>query len=183
LLGLEFEVSPQAFFQVNTNAAELLYSTIVDELKLHEHDAVVDVCCGTGTIALCCARAFPRVNVLGIELNPMAVRDATANAQRNDIKNVEFVCGRAEDELERILNVSYRIFRSEPASRPHTEMYRRCEDKYSCCSRPSAGWTAQELFEVSIERTARRASADGATDIMQGTSRMYGDQAAGVCSM
>lgn len=50
LLGMRFRVDPGAFFQVNTTAAEVLYSTVRDWVAADKNTVVVDVCCGTGSI-------------------------------------------------------------------------------------------------------------------------------------
>ena len=50
LLGRQFSISPQAFFQVNTPAAEILYSLAGEVADLSKQTTLVDVCCGTGTI-------------------------------------------------------------------------------------------------------------------------------------
>ncbi|XP_057599954.1 tRNA (uracil-5-)-methyltransferase homolog A isoform X2 [Hippopotamus amphibius kiboko] len=95
LLGLTFRISPHAFFQVNTPAAEVLYTLIQDWAQLDAGSTVLDVCCGTGTIGLALARKVKRV--VGIELCQEAVEDARVNALDNEVSNVEFHCGRAED--------------------------------------------------------------------------------------
>ncbi|XP_012589727.1 PREDICTED: tRNA (uracil-5-)-methyltransferase homolog A isoform X2 [Condylura cristata] len=95
LLGLTFQISPHAFFQVNTLAAEVLYTVIQDWAQLDTESTVLDVCCGTGTIGLALA---PKVkSVVGIELCQEAVEDARVNAHNNELSNVEFHCGRAEE--------------------------------------------------------------------------------------
>lgn len=58
LLGLKFKVSPQAFFQINTKGAEILYKSIIELAATTEESTVLDVCCGTGTIGLCFAKVF-----------------------------------------------------------------------------------------------------------------------------
>uniref|UniRef100_A0A8D1KKW5 tRNA (uracil-5-)-methyltransferase homolog A n=1 Tax=Sus scrofa TaxID=9823 RepID=A0A8D1KKW5_PIG len=95
LLGLTFRISPHAFFQVNTPAAEVLYTVIQDWAQLDTGSTVLDVCCGTGTIGLALARKVKRV--VGVELSQEAVEDARVNALDNELSNVEFHCGRAED--------------------------------------------------------------------------------------
>ncbi|XP_046277002.1 tRNA (uracil-5-)-methyltransferase homolog A isoform X3 [Marmota monax] len=95
LLGLTFQISPHAFFQVNTPAAEVLYTVIQDWAQLDKESTVLDVCCGTGTIGL--ALAWKVKRVIGIELCQEAVEDARVNAHANELNNVEFHCGRAED--------------------------------------------------------------------------------------
>ncbi|XP_021040942.1 tRNA (uracil-5-)-methyltransferase homolog A isoform X1 [Mus caroli] len=95
LLGLTFRISPHAFFQVNTPAAEVLYTVIQEWAQLDGGSTVLDVCCGTGTIGLALAPKVKRV--VGIELCQEAVEDARMNALTNELSNVEFHCGRAED--------------------------------------------------------------------------------------
>ncbi|KAE8634801.1 hypothetical protein XENTR_v10002442 [Xenopus tropicalis] len=95
LLGLTFRISPHAFFQVNTPAAEVLYSAIADWAQLDQNTTVLDVCCGTGTIGISLAKKVKKV--VGIELCQEAIADAKANAQLNNLDNVEFRCGKAED--------------------------------------------------------------------------------------
>lgn len=102
LLGLTFRISPHAFFQVNTAAAEVLYSVIQEWAQLDAGSTVLDVCCGTGTIGLALARKVKRV--VGIELCPEAVEDARVNAQENGLSNVEFHCGRAEELLPALVS-------------------------------------------------------------------------------
>lgn len=52
LLGMKFRVSPQAFFQVNTLGAQVLYEAAIDLARPTPDTAVLDICCGTGTIGL-----------------------------------------------------------------------------------------------------------------------------------
>lgn len=102
LLGLKFRISPHSFFQVNTGAAEVLYSTVGEWAQLDQDSTVLDVCCGTGTIGISLAKRVKKV--IGIELCQEAVEDAKMNAKLNDLSNVEFHCGKAEDVFPNILN-------------------------------------------------------------------------------
>lgn len=54
---MTFRISPQAFFQVNTAGAEILYKAAIDLVEPNEDTALLDICCGTGTIGL----AFSKV--------------------------------------------------------------------------------------------------------------------------
>jgi len=101
LLGRTFNISPQAFFQVNSGGAELLYKTVGDIAGLTDKTSLVDVCCGTGTIGLCLADRVK--NVVGVEMVSEAVRDAQKNAESNGVTNCSFYCGKAEDILPNIL--------------------------------------------------------------------------------
>lgn len=97
LCGLTFRVSPLSFFQVNPEQTEKLYSLALEYAQLDGSQNVVDAYCGAGTISLLLARHAQ--SVLGVEIVPEAIADAKANAARNGIANVEFLCGAAEEIL------------------------------------------------------------------------------------
>ncbi|KAL0927315.1 hypothetical protein M5K25_001477 [Dendrobium thyrsiflorum] len=99
--NLRFSISPTAFFQVNTLAAEKLYSLAGDWADLSPDTILFDICCGTGTIGLTLAHRVGMV--VGIEMNESAVSDANRNAEINGIKNCRFICGKAEDVMGSIL--------------------------------------------------------------------------------
>ncbi|KAJ6821415.1 zinc finger CCCH domain-containing protein 24 [Iris pallida] len=99
--NLCFSISPTSFFQVNTLAAERLYTLAGDWAELSSNTLLFDVCCGTGTIGLSLAHRVGMV--IGIEMNVSAVSDAIRNAESNGIKNYKFVCGKAEDVMGAIL--------------------------------------------------------------------------------
>ena len=101
LLGRKFSISPQAFFQVNTLAAEVLYKIAGDIAQLDQKTTLVDVCCGTGTIGLCLADQVN--NVVGVDIVAEAIRDAHKNAQLNGVGNCKYFTGKAEDILGNIL--------------------------------------------------------------------------------
>lgn len=99
--NLQFCISATAFFQVNTLAAEKLYSLAGDWAGLGPDTLLFDICCGTGTIGLTLAHRVGMV--VGIEMNASAVSDAIRNAEINGIKNCRFVCSKAEDVLGSLL--------------------------------------------------------------------------------
>jgi tRNA/tmRNA/rRNA uracil-C5-methylase (TrmA/RlmC/RlmD family) len=159
MCGLEFRVSPNAFFQVNTPSADRLYQlarelavkgpagaylaqyfaarpsavTVADEdvaaaarsvpatipltasgliaSSLSEESgpsggsiALLDVCCGTGTIGLVSASRVARV--VGVELSEEAVRDAVKNTRANRVNNALFVCNKAENVMRDIIDIA-----------------------------------------------------------------------------
>jgi 23S rRNA (uracil1939-C5)-methyltransferase len=88
---LDLRISPEAFFQTNTEMAELLYGVVVQYAALEGWERVYDLYSGIGTIALTLA---PRAGELwGIELIEEAVADAIAAARRNEIGGVQFFAG------------------------------------------------------------------------------------------
>lgn len=88
LCGCTFRISSRSFYQVNPTQTERLYQTALDYAALTGKETVLDVYCGIGTIGLCAAKSAKRV--IGVESNRDAVRDAIANAKRNNITNARF---------------------------------------------------------------------------------------------
>lgn len=95
LCGSEFELSPQAFYQINPPQAERLYELAVDYALPEPGGTVLDLYCGAGTISLALARSAGQV--IGAEIVPEAVENARRNAARNGIGNAEFICADAGD--------------------------------------------------------------------------------------
>jgi len=88
LCGMTFRISPKSFYQVNPVQTEKLYAKALEYAGLTGKETVLDAYCGTGTIGMIAsARAG---EVLGVELNGDAVRDAVSNAKRNHISNIQF---------------------------------------------------------------------------------------------
>jgi 23S rRNA (uracil1939-C5)-methyltransferase len=88
---LRFRISPDAFFQTNTEMAERLYGSAVELAGLTGRERVYDLFSGIGTIAL--ALAPVAGEVWGIELVEQAVADAIENAKLNGIDNARFYAG------------------------------------------------------------------------------------------
>ena len=88
LCGCTFRISPNSFYQVNPKQTELLYEKAIACAGLTGKETVIDAYCGTGTIGLIASKSAKQV--IGVELNKDAIRDAITNAKRNDIHNVRF---------------------------------------------------------------------------------------------
>ena len=88
ICGLELEIAPLAFYQVNRQAAERLYREAADFAGLTGRETVYDLYCGTGVIGLSMAAQAGRV--IGVEIVPDAVANAQKNAKRNGIENALF---------------------------------------------------------------------------------------------
>lgn len=91
---LSFDLSARAFFQLNPEQTRKLYEEVKKAAGLTGSELVLDLYCGTGTIALWLA-PYAR-EVRGIELIPEAVEDARRNAEKNGAANATFHVGRAE---------------------------------------------------------------------------------------
>lgn len=95
ILGLDFDVSPEAFFQVNYEGAEKLFGEVLRLAEALSFDYCADLYCGTGTIGMILASRFKDARFTGVEINEEAVRDAKRNATSNGLKNIKFFCGDA----------------------------------------------------------------------------------------
>ena len=121
--GLEFEISPQSFFQTNTRAASGLYGRVADLLGELQGADVLDLYAGTGGVSLHLARAAR--SVVGIEQVPEAVEDARRNAARNGIDNCTFLVSRTEDVLEELLSEEGERFDVVVADPPRAGMHKK----------------------------------------------------------
>ena len=93
LCGLEFEIAPHAFYQVNRTQAEALYGKATEYAALTGNENLLDLYCGTGTIGL--SMAHKAKKLIGAEIVAAAIENAKRNAARNRIENAEFICGDA----------------------------------------------------------------------------------------
>lgn len=93
LCGLTFFISPDSFYQVNRDGAELLYRKAGEMADLKGGEILMDLYCGTGTIGLSMANKAGKL--FGIEIVESAVECARENAKRNGIENATFLCADA----------------------------------------------------------------------------------------
>ena len=98
--GIRFRISLPSFYQVNTLQAERLYQKALNLLG-DGYETVFDLYCGIGTLTLHLARNAKKV--YGIESCEPAVEDAKMNQQLNGIQNVTFLCGKAEEEVPKLI--------------------------------------------------------------------------------
>ena len=103
LCGCVFRISAKSFYQVNPLQTEVLYRKTMEFAALTGNETVIDAYCGIGTIGLIASKRAAQV--IGVEANRDAVKDAIANAKRNRIRNAsfyhadagEFMTGMAEE--------------------------------------------------------------------------------------
>lgn len=94
---VKYQISPLSFYQVNPVQTEKLYGLALEYAGLKGEETVWDLYCGIGTISLFLAQKAKKV--YGVEIVPQAIDDARNNAKINDIENVEFFVGKAEEVL------------------------------------------------------------------------------------
>ena len=98
LCGCVFRISPKSFYQINPVQTEKLYNKAMEFAQLDKDTTVIDAYCGIGTIGLVAAKTAG--NVVGVELNPDAVKDAISNCKRNGMKNARFYCDDAGEFMQ-----------------------------------------------------------------------------------
>lgn len=106
LLNLQFKVTPFSFFQPNTRAAEVLYSTVREYIGDIHDMTVFDLFSGTGTISQVLAPVAKQV--IGVEIVEEAVAAARENAAENGLDNCKFIAGdvfKVLDEIEEMPDV------------------------------------------------------------------------------
>jgi 23S rRNA (uracil1939-C5)-methyltransferase len=119
LCGRRYRISPNSFYQVNAIQTGILYEKAMEYAYLTGKETVIDAYCGIGTIGMTAAAHAGRV--IGVELNPSAVRDAIANAKRNGCKNITFVNEDAGAYMRRLASAPERpavdvVFMDPPRS-------------------------------------------------------------------
>ncbi|NLW12175.1 MAG: 23S rRNA (uracil(1939)-C(5))-methyltransferase RlmD [Clostridiaceae bacterium] len=102
ILGIQYRISPRAFFQVNPYQTVNLYQEVLNMAELAGTETVLDLYCGTGSISLLLAARAAYVR--GVEIIEEAIADAWLNAKTNNINNVEFIAAAAEIWLPEYLS-------------------------------------------------------------------------------
>ncbi len=102
LCGNVFRISSKSFYQINPVQTEILYDKAIQAAQLTGKETVVDAYCGIGTIGLVASKHAKEI--IGVELNRDAYKDAIANAKRNDIKNVHFYNADASEFMVKLAN-------------------------------------------------------------------------------
>ncbi|MPN04731.1 23S rRNA (uracil-C(5))-methyltransferase RlmCD [bioreactor metagenome] len=102
LCGVKVRISPDGFYQVNREGAELLYNTGIKAASLKKGDLVLDLYCGAGMISLAASKIVPEIKIIGVEIVESAVENARLNARANGVYDAEYYQGDASD-LDSIL--------------------------------------------------------------------------------
>ncbi len=110
--GLEFQIGPTTFFQVNTEQAERMMYKLLELAQFTKEDKVVDAYAGIGTLSLPIAQRVKKV--IAIESFAPSVQQAQLNAQNNRIANVAFLAGTVEDQLAEVLQPEHTLVLDPP---------------------------------------------------------------------
>ena len=93
--NVRYQIGPLSFFQVNPSQTKVLYSKALEYADLKGQEVVWDLYCGIGTISLFLAQKAKQV--YGVEIIKEAIDDARNNARINEMDNVTFYVGKAEE--------------------------------------------------------------------------------------
>ena len=122
LLGKQFKIRANSFYQVNHRQTEKLYQLAIDAADLTGDEVIVDTYCGIGTIGLSVADKVHQL--IGIEIVESAVQDAGENAALNNIDNATFYKGASEVVMKDLVREGLRpdvVFVDPPRKGCHTE--------------------------------------------------------------
>jgi 23S rRNA (uracil1939-C5)-methyltransferase len=98
LAGVNLEIHPLSFYQVNPPVAERIYRRIWELVDVKALESWLDIYCGIGTIGIGIARQCAQV--IGIEENRASLEHAKRNAELNNAGNWHGLAGRAEDVMQ-----------------------------------------------------------------------------------
>lgn len=105
LCGVEIEISPHSFYQVNHDGAQQLYNIAKQSLNLSKNDILLDMYCGTGSIGLSMADSVKQL--VGVEIVPQAVENAKINAKKMGLNNARFICADAKEAAKMLLKENF----------------------------------------------------------------------------
>lgn len=100
MLGVDFKIKSDSFFQPNSGTASLLYKRALELAALDEQDTLLDLYAGTGTIGIIASKFVKKV--ISVELVPSSVIDANDNIRRNEIQNMEVLEGDVGELLSKL---------------------------------------------------------------------------------
>lgn len=108
-----FILSTNSFYQVNPPQAIKMYQTAINLAQLNKNQRVLDAYCGIGTITTFISKHVKEV--VGVEINPKAIRDAKDGQKLNKINNINYHCIDVLDYLKKDSNFDV-IFVDPPRS-------------------------------------------------------------------
>ena len=114
LCGLRFRISSKSFYQINPVQTEKLYGKAMELAGLSGTERVIDAYCGIGTIGMVAAK-FAK-EVIGVELNPDAVRDAVKHNQMKNIRFYQEDAGRFMEKMAALGEKADVVFMDPPRS-------------------------------------------------------------------
>ncbi len=102
LCGKRFRISAKSFYQVNSVQTEVLYTKAMELAGLTGCETVIDAYCGIGTIGIIASDKAGQV--IGIETEPAAVKNAEENVKLNGVGNYKAYKGDAGKIMTRLIS-------------------------------------------------------------------------------
>lgn len=102
VLGLDYDIGPLSFFQINPEMMKILYTRAINCLNLKGNETILECYCGLGSISLLLAKQAKFV--VGVESNFASIKGAKHNAKMNKINNIEFICEDASSFMKKSRN-------------------------------------------------------------------------------
>jgi 23S rRNA (uracil1939-C5)-methyltransferase len=103
----KFKISPNSFFQVNTLGMKKLYDKALEMAEIKKSDRVIDAYCGVGTISIFASKYAKEV--IGVELNKQAIKDAKINQKINNITNINFIADDATNFMTHMAKERFEV--------------------------------------------------------------------------
>jgi len=151
-----FNIDANAFFQTNTHQAERLYEVAKDFADIKPNDVIYDLYCGVGTLSLFLSNRAKQV--VGIELEEVAIGNARKNAEENGVNNVAFVKGDMKDVFTKKITKEYGnpdcLITDPPRSGMHPDVVQRLNELkvpklvYVSCDSSTMARDLKELNKV-----------------------------------
>jgi len=102
--GFTFEFSAGEFFQNNNSILPKVTEYVCNNLQISRPEGaplyLVDAYCGSGLFSITASKGVDKV--VGVDVSADSVRFAQKNAERNGVKNAEFIDGKAEKIFAKI---------------------------------------------------------------------------------
>jgi len=95
--------SISSFFQVNKTLTEKLYNEALNVVKEDKPNTVLDLYCGTGTIGIYISDYCSKI--IGIDYNKSNIEDANKNKELNNCNNIEFICDKVENQIDKFKDI------------------------------------------------------------------------------
>ena len=100
----KYQESIQSFFQINSTLTKDLYDEVFNQIKGNRYQTVLDLYCGTGTIGIYVSGECDKI--ISIDCSFSNIEDAKNNAVLNKIDNIEFICDKVENRIDKIKGVN-----------------------------------------------------------------------------
>lgn len=104
---INFNISPDSFFQININQTRKLYNIGISFFDNIKDKYIADAFSGTGTIGMILSKNAEKV--YSIEIVKSAVKDGIKTAEENGIKNMEFITGDVNKELLNLIEAGKKV--------------------------------------------------------------------------